>query len=105
VAIAIFEAVTWAAAIANRRDLMGDESVQGLHHVRDRMFHGERYGAGSPTDPDEDAGTRRWVKSENLPPPSPESRAEQHRDAYDRRLAGRPIVEVFDYFDELIKAT
>jgi hypothetical protein len=95
IAIAIFDAVMWVGAIAEKRGLEGDTRVQALRHVRDRMFHG----AGSPTDPDEEAGTRRWVGSDNLPPPT-DDRPEPRRRFYDEHLAGRSVVEIFDYFEE-----
>ena len=99
IVIAVFEASSWVAAIAERRGLNGDAQVRGLRHVRDRLLHG----AAAPMSFDQETATWRWDPSVNLPPPTPEDRPEPGRDSYERHLAGHPVVEAIDYFDDLIR--
>jgi hypothetical protein len=98
IVIAVFEASSWAGAIAERRQLGGDTRVQGIRHLRDRMLHGA---AGAVGYFDHERGTWRWALSEDLPPPT-DDRQERRREFYDFHLAGEPVVDIFDYFDRLI---
>ena len=99
IVIALFDASSWAAAIAESRGLNSDVRVQGLRYVRDRLLHGKR-GTAAPVYLGEE-GIWRWDRSEHLPPPTGDH-AEPYKEFYDRHLADLPVVEIFEYFDGLL---
>jgi len=90
--IALTEATNWLHSL----NVSGNEDIDALIFARNRSHHQW----GSITYPDEAQHVYLWRPGSQLPvPPDPRHRNEKREKQYVSRLAGNPLLEVFDRLD------